>query len=193
MDFILNFIVDSKEKAEIIHRQTTLPEVLKQILEHLKRLPRAAIFLNKVGKKEAPGYYEIIKQPMDLGTMTRKIPIYKDLDEFKDDIDLIVNNCLIYNKNIEYYTDCANDLKAEADMLFMRFNRVYPKEPQKIVIEGIPAVESSIQLRKTVLKYFKLVGFESTDKKCLDIICDVMKYKICNYIKISQCKKDNNK
>ncbi|ELA42269.1 uncharacterized protein VICG_00668 [Vittaforma corneae ATCC 50505] len=185
MEFLLNFICDSKEKTEIIARQTILQSTLKQILKYLKRLPRAVIFLKKVGKKEAPGYYDVIKNPMDLGTMAKKLPLYRSLDEFRDDIDLIINNCMIYNAGIEYYIECANDLRAEANALLMKHQKVFAKDPQPFTIEGLEIVDCTPQLRNTILKYLKLVGFEAADKRCLDILCDVLKYRLCNYIKLS--------
>lgn len=186
MEFVLNFVCDTKEKAAIVFRQTGLQEILKQILDHLKKLPRAAIFLNKVGKKEAPGYYDIIKNPMDLGTMSKKLLLYRSLDEFKDDIDLIVNNCLTYNRSVEYYIDCANDLKAEADSLFMEFQKIEPKIPQSFIIEGLSIPDGYLVLRKAVVKYIKMVGFDAAEKQCIDILCDVLKHKICEYIKMSK-------
>jgi len=185
MEFVLNFICDTEEKAEIVFRQTALQDILKQMLEHLKRLPKAAIFLTKVGKKEAPSYYDIIKNPMDLGTMSKKLLLYRSLDDFKEDIDLIVNNCLTYNKNVQYYIECANDLKAEADALFMRFQKVTPRAPQSFVIEGAAITDEYWLLRKTVVKYIKLVGFEKAEKQCVDILCDILKHKICGYLKIA--------
>ncbi|KAI5150909.1 hypothetical protein ENBRE01_1775 [Enteropsectra breve] len=62
---------------------------LRRILETLKREPKAQIFLAKVSKKIAPDYHNIIKKPMDLGTMEKKIAAYRSMEEFKADLDLI--------------------------------------------------------------------------------------------------------
>lgn len=188
MEFVLNFICDSKEKTDIIVRQTVLQSALKQILKYLKKLPRAAIFLKKVGKKEAPGYYNVIKNPMDLGTMSKKLLLYRSLDEFEDDINLIVNNCMIYNMGTEYFIECAKEVKAEANALLMRYQKVLAKNPQPFTIEGLETIDCTPQLRNAILKHFKLVGFEIIDKRCIDILCDVLKNKICDYIKLSNSK-----
>lgn len=193
MEFVLNFVCDTKEKAEIIFRQTVLQDVLKQMLEYLKRLPRAAIFLSKVNKKDAPGYFDIIKNPMDLGTMTKKLVLYRDLDEFREDIELIVENCLTYNKNIDYYVDCANELRSEADALFMKYRKVVPKVPKSFDIDGIEIVDGYSQLRRIVLKYLKMVGFDTADKQCIDILCDLVKHKICDYITIAKSLQQTGK
>ncbi len=41
----------------------------------------------------------VIKHPMDLGTMAKKVKthVYKTQREFVDDLNLIWNNCLMYN------------------------------------------------------------------------------------------------
>ncbi|EHA54149.1 hypothetical protein MGG_08925 [Pyricularia oryzae 70-15] len=47
----------------------------------------------------APGYYSIIKKPMDLGTMTVKLQEgkYRSAADFKADFDLMLNNCFTFN------------------------------------------------------------------------------------------------
>ncbi|TLD23063.1 hypothetical protein PspLS_07148 [Pyricularia sp. CBS 133598] len=47
----------------------------------------------------APGYYSIIKKPMDLGTMTAKMQEgkYRSATDFKADFDLMLNNCFTFN------------------------------------------------------------------------------------------------
>lgn len=52
-----------------------------------------------MAKREAPDYYEVIKNPMDLGTMLRNVKNgrYKSKAQFTRDLDLIWDNCLTYN------------------------------------------------------------------------------------------------
>ena len=56
-------------------------------------------FLRPVQKKEAPNYYDIITNPMDLGTVGKNLKNlkYNSKSEFKQDLDLIWSNCLKYN------------------------------------------------------------------------------------------------
>lgn len=58
-------------------------------------------FLSKVSKRDAPDYYDVIKNPMDLGTVMRKLKAfgYKNKKQFVDDINLIWANCLTYNSD----------------------------------------------------------------------------------------------
>lgn len=44
-------------------------------------------------------YYDIIKEPMDLGTVKKKMDFkqYANPEEFRSDIELMCNNCFVYN------------------------------------------------------------------------------------------------
>lgn len=46
-----------------------------------------------------PDYYDVIKQPVDLGTIKRKYDAkqYASVDEFRSDIILMCQNCFTYN------------------------------------------------------------------------------------------------
>lgn len=184
IDFDFKLLCKTKNQAEIIIRQTVLQSFLKETLDTLKKFPKALIFLNKVGKKEAPNYSEIVKNPMDLTTMCKKLHIYRDLDEFQFDIDLIVSNCLLYN-TADYYLECAREFKAEAYSLLLKYQRIYPKVPESYDISfkspGL-ALSSKQDLKIGIAKYFKMVGFESCEKKCIEILCDVVAYKIRSFI-----------
>ncbi|EGW33741.1 uncharacterized protein SPAPADRAFT_147731 [Spathaspora passalidarum NRRL Y-27907] len=62
-------------------------------------------FLNKVSKREAPNYGLIIKKPMDLNTVMKKLKnlSYNSKQEFVDDLMLIWNNCLTYNADPKHF------------------------------------------------------------------------------------------
>lgn len=55
--------------------------------------------MTRVSKREAPDYYEVIKHPMDLGTMLRNVKAskYKNKNAFAADLELIWSNCEMYN------------------------------------------------------------------------------------------------
>ncbi|GAM25488.1 hypothetical protein SAMD00019534_086630 [Acytostelium subglobosum LB1] len=78
-------------------------------------------FLQKVKASEAPNYYDIIKRPMDLGLMTKKLKKseYTSKAEFQLDLNLIFTNCRIYNTDpsSRIYVDHANQLEKRAKEL----------------------------------------------------------------------------
>lgn len=193
-EFLLRNLCNNSKKAKFLIRQTSLQEHCKRILEILKKNPKSQIFLTKVNKRDAYNYYDIIKNPMDLGTVSRKISIYKDLDGFKDDLDLIWSNCLIYN-TAEYYVDCALSMRLEADSLLLNFNKVTPQIPESYIIDGIPSDNLKPELKKCIAKFLLQTGFRNCSKNCLDILTDVMEYNIIKAIKDSNApnKGETNK
>jgi transcriptional activator SPT7 len=77
--------------------------------------------MNGLSKGTLLTSHSVIKHPMDLGTMTKKLKSvqYKSKQEFVEDLNLIWANCLKYNANPEHF------LRKHA--LFMR------KETEKLV------------------------------------------------------------
>jgi len=51
-------------------------------------------------KLNLPDYHNLIKQPMDLGTIKKRInnTYYWCAEECKNDFDLVFHNCFLYNK-----------------------------------------------------------------------------------------------
>lgn len=77
----------------------------KVVLELKAYTEHSTAFLNKVSKREAPDYYNVIKNPMDLGTVMKKLRNfqYNSKKEFVDDLMLIWSNCLIYNADPAHF------------------------------------------------------------------------------------------
>lgn len=78
--------------------QFLLKTVLRQVLKHSFAWPFAKPV--DAAKLNIPDYYEIIKQPMDLGTIKKKLEHndYLSAKECITDFRLIFNNCYTYNK-----------------------------------------------------------------------------------------------
>ncbi|KAK3060073.1 hypothetical protein LTS18_009411, partial [Coniosporium uncinatum] len=105
----------SKWSSEEKVGQEELYEAAEKVLESLKAQTEfAAPFLNRVNKREAPDYHIVIKHPMDIGTMMKKLKQYqyKSKKEFTEDLYLIWSNCLKYN------ADLAHPIRKKA--LYMR-------------------------------------------------------------------------
>ncbi|KUI72080.1 Transcriptional activator spt7 [Cytospora mali] len=111
----------SKWASEENVGQEELYEALDKVLSELKaHTEYSTPFLQKVSKRDAPDYYSVIKQPMDLGTMTKKLKQlqYKSKAEFVTDLNLIWDNCLRYNQNLSNNLPrMANGMRREADKL----------------------------------------------------------------------------
>lgn len=46
-----------------------------------------------------PDYFDVVKKPMDLGTVKKKLDnsVYRDVDEFIGDVRLVFDNAMLYN------------------------------------------------------------------------------------------------
>ncbi|KAF1743613.1 hypothetical protein MXB_1328 [Myxobolus squamalis] len=68
----------------------------------------------------APGYSDVIKRPMNFNEIKHKIynNLYLSLSEFKDDLDLIWNNAVIYNSSQTVYYKEAQKMRAYTEKLF---------------------------------------------------------------------------
>ncbi|KAL1836010.1 hypothetical protein VTJ49DRAFT_5692 [Mycothermus thermophilus] len=111
----------SKWASEENVGQEELYEALEKVLSELKaHTEYSTPFLNRVNKRDAPDYYNFIKQPMDLGTMTKKLKglQYKSKAEFVYDLNLIWDNCLKYNQDMNHpLRRNANGMRKEAEKL----------------------------------------------------------------------------
>lgn len=73
----------------------------KRLINALYKLPNAFIFYEPVDhvKLNIPDYPDIIKQPMDFGTIKQKLAanMYLKLQDFLHDVQLVFENCILYN------------------------------------------------------------------------------------------------
>ncbi|RKO90560.1 transcription factor, partial [Blyttiomyces helicus] len=71
----------------------------RKILQNLKRLRDAPPFLVPVDPDALgiPTYFQVIKKPMDISTIEKKLSAYTKAQEFIDDVDLMFNNCYLFN------------------------------------------------------------------------------------------------
>ncbi|KAI3633853.1 hypothetical protein MIR68_008185 [Amoeboaphelidium protococcarum] len=117
-------IFDSLKPKEKEQKQQTFTEVALKVLDELKAYREHSFpFLTKVNKREAPDYYDIIKQPMDLGTITKKVKqmVYISKAEFVADLELIWSNCLYYNSDPRsIYRVHATEMKDKCDTLVVK-------------------------------------------------------------------------
>lgn len=88
-------------------------------LRAVKRLRDAGPFLAPVDivALNIPNYFDYIKNPMDLGTMERKVSsnMYNSISEFTADMDLIVSNCALFNGAESEISNMARNIKSSFD------------------------------------------------------------------------------
>ncbi|XP_055753761.1 nucleosome-remodeling factor subunit BPTF-like isoform X2 [Salvelinus fontinalis] len=89
-------------------------EGLRRILRSLQAHKMAWPFLEPVDPNDAPDYYGVIKEPMDLSTMEDKLQkrCYNKLTEFVADMTKVFDNCRYYNPNDSPFFQCAEVLES---------------------------------------------------------------------------------
>lgn len=135
----------SKWASEDRVGQEELYEAAEKVLMELKAMTEyAQPFLQRVSKREAPDYFNVIKTPMDIGTMIKKLKqyAYKSKKDFVDDLSLIWTNCLRYNQ------DPAHPLRKKALYMRNETDKITPLIPEVVIRDRaeIEAEERRLQL-----------------------------------------------
>ena len=83
-----------------------------------------AFFLSPVDLEQVPGYTDVVKSPMDFGTISRKLleGQYETMEDFRKDIELVFSNCRKFNPPGTFPLDNADAVE-----------KVFKKEWAKIL------------------------------------------------------------
>ncbi|KAL6337797.1 hypothetical protein AAG906_039764 [Vitis piasezkii] len=121
--------------SSIVSSSEWLPEkhILELILDTLQRRDTHEIFAEPVDPEEVEDYYEIIKEPMDFGTMRAKLHegMYKNLEQFEHDVFLISSNAMHFNSSATIYFRQARALQELSKKVF----HVLKTDPRNFELE----------------------------------------------------------
>ncbi|XP_073145005.1 uncharacterized protein [Henckelia pumila] len=123
---------------------TPLPDkkLLVFILQRLQKKDTRGAFSEAVDPDELPDYHEIIKQPMDFGTVNKKLDsgAYKSLEELEADVLLICSNAMMYNPSDSIYYRQARSIQelATRDFENLRHEGDDGQPQPKVVRRGRP-------------------------------------------------------
>ncbi|XRM40975.1 histone acetyltransferase [Aspergillus tubingensis] len=86
---------------------------MRRFLNEVRNHKQAWPFLSPVSRDEVPEYYEVIEQPMDLGTMEEKLERdeYEGPEQLMADLKLVLGNCRLFNEQGTVYVKCAGGLE----------------------------------------------------------------------------------
>jgi len=100
-------------EALVIPNGLELYNKLKFIWQSLKQCQHSWPFLKPVEVEQAPDYYNVIKYPMDLRTMSERLKrgYYIHPRLFKADFKGIITNCRSFNDPDSEYYKCANQME----------------------------------------------------------------------------------
>ncbi|KAI0047385.1 hypothetical protein FA95DRAFT_1589126 [Auriscalpium vulgare] len=109
------------KQMEIIHELLTTyifphESRLRFAFEKIMILDRNEYFKNPVSQAQVPDYLDIVKRPMWWGAIEAKLDRheYWDLETFKGDVFLVLDNATLYNKHGTTYYKTAARIKAAA-------------------------------------------------------------------------------
>ncbi|XP_057509353.1 histone acetyltransferase GCN5 [Actinidia eriantha] len=101
--------------ADTASNQKSLTAFMRLLLKAMHDHPDAWPFKEPVDARDAPDYYDIIKDPMDLKTMSKRVEseqYYVTLEMFLADVKRMFKNARNYNSPETIYYKCATRLEA---------------------------------------------------------------------------------
>ncbi|KAF9607953.1 hypothetical protein IFM89_003873 [Coptis chinensis] len=123
---------------------TPLPskKLLVFILDRIQKKDTYGVYSEPVDANELPDYHEIIENPMDFGTVRKKLEdgAYTTLEQFESDVFLISSNAMQYNSPDTIYFRQARAIQELAKKNFgnLRHDSDNEQEEPKIVRRGRP-------------------------------------------------------
>ncbi|XP_076951810.1 uncharacterized protein LOC143625333 [Bidens hawaiensis] len=136
--------MDTLQGSPLSGPTTPLPDkkLLVFILDRLQKKDTHAVFSEPVDPDELPDYHEIIKHPMDFGTVRSKLDggLYANLEELESDVYLICSNAMQYNSSDTVYFRQARAIQelAKRDFENLRLEGEDGELQPKVVRRGRP-------------------------------------------------------
>ncbi|RZB50725.1 uncharacterized protein LOC114395946 isoform X1 [Glycine soja] len=97
-----------------------LKKILNNIIDFLQRKDTYELFAEPANLDVVDNYHDIVKQPMDFGTMRAKLHegMYTNIDHFKRDVFLICSNAINVNPPTSKYHQVAEGISKYAKQIF---------------------------------------------------------------------------
>ncbi|KAL9263186.1 Transcription factor GTE2-like protein [Drosera capensis] len=137
-------VVEEVVPVPVLVGSEEVMKMCKQLLNKLMR-NKFCFWFNKPVDVEGMrlfDYYDVIKNPMDLGTVKSKLnrDAYSNLDEFAADVRLTFNNAMVYNPEGQEVHKYAKDLLSKFEAMFLPTAQRFDAEKQKHRLQVLPAL-----------------------------------------------------
>ncbi|XP_033036991.1 bromodomain-containing protein 8 isoform X2 [Trachypithecus francoisi] len=127
---------DDPVQDHLLFKKTLLP-VWKMIASHRFSSP----FLKPVSERQAPGYNDVVKRPMDLTSLKRNLSKgrIRTMAQFQRDLMLMFQNAVMYNDSDHHVYHMAVEMRREVLEQIQVLNIWLDKRKGSSSLEGEPA------------------------------------------------------
>ncbi|KAH9046032.1 PHD-zinc-finger like domain-containing protein [Lactarius hengduanensis] len=107
---------------------------LRMAFENIVAFDRQGFFKNPISKSQVPDYFDIIQQPMWWGAIDEKLDRheYWDIDTFRADVNLVIENAMRYNKPGTPYYKAAQRIKSNSATLLAELDNLKTLAPLEL-------------------------------------------------------------
>ncbi|CAG8518538.1 20606_t:CDS:2 [Dentiscutata erythropus] len=114
--------ISGADASENDKKQKTWLKLAMMMLHEIGNHKFASVFQNPIKEQDAPGYYSIVKQPMDLKTLKKRLRdgVIQDTDQFHRDLMLMFMNASVFNREGDI-NKMASQMKEHAENLIQGF------------------------------------------------------------------------
>ncbi|CAH2093818.1 unnamed protein product [Euphydryas editha] len=109
----------------VMHSLRPERAALHKLLRLLRLADHSDVFSEPVDPIEVPDYSTIVKHPMDLSTMGKKLDkgSYKTIDDVEADFQLMIDNCLTYNNKDTVFYKAGIKMREQCAVIFRQARR----------------------------------------------------------------------
>ncbi|KAF7370922.1 Bromodomain and phd finger-containing protein 3 [Mycena sanguinolenta] len=99
---------------------------LRSAFERIQAFDRQEYFKLPVSKKEVPDYFDVIEKPMCWNQIELKLEKYEywDIQSFKDDIQLVLDNAVLYNREGTPHRKAALRIQGSAQPILAELDQL---------------------------------------------------------------------
>ncbi|KAJ2724341.1 hypothetical protein GGI07_002020 [Coemansia sp. Benny D115] len=131
-----------------------------RIMLQIQALPCSLEFMAPVDpiKQGVPTYLEVVKHPMDLGTIRKKLDRsqYRSPSQFVEDIKLVFSNCFLFNTAGTYVYSQGEALQSAFESVWKQQFGTKPDDPLPAALpDDIPVVDKALDRARTILGKLK--------------------------------------
>ena len=142
----------AEEEASNTRRKSDGSGIFLKLLQSVTKHKWAHPFKRPVTDKEAPDYKEIVKNPMDLSTLRKKVDTnaVPDVQSLVNDLVLIFENAMLYNAKASDYHKMADTLRKQVHAQHEHYQRWKREHDKKLAEKAANAPDEPADAPETI-------------------------------------------